>query len=163
MRVLVWIVEETWQATAAAAAGFLPAGADVTLLHVRASDTETVAHAARDALLGRPHRPTTEPLETMSELSARRLLAEAQTVLGRDAVLDARSDRIEDAVITAAETMDLLVFARDKDRTHPGPRSLGPAVRYVVDHAPCAVLLVWPGAPPDEQPRYETDRARVSR
>jgi len=27
MRVLVWIVEETWQATAAAAAAFLPADA----------------------------------------------------------------------------------------------------------------------------------------
>ena len=36
-------------------------------------------------------------------------------------------------------------------------------VTAAADHAPCAVLLVWPGAPPDEQPRYETDRARVSR
>ncbi len=47
MRVLGWIVEETWQAAAAA---FLPADADITLLHVRASDAEAVA---RCALLGR--------------------------------------------------------------------------------------------------------------
>ncbi|HET9257509.1 MAG TPA: hypothetical protein VFO16_20230 [Pseudonocardiaceae bacterium] len=26
----------------------------------------------------------------------------------------------------------------------PGPHSLGPTARYVLDHAPCAVLLVWP-------------------
>jgi nucleotide-binding universal stress UspA family protein len=144
MRALVWIVEETWQPTVAAAAALLPADADITLLYVRASDAETIAHAARDALLGRPHRPTTESLDTISEQSARQLLAEARTALGREAVLDARSGRIEHEVIAAAETMDLLVLARDKDHTHPGPRSLGPTARYVVDHTPCAVLLVWP-------------------
>jgi nucleotide-binding universal stress UspA family protein len=147
MRVLVWIVEETWQATVAAAAAFLPAGADVTLLHVRASDAETVARGARYALLGRSHRPTAEPLEVISEQSARQLLADAQAVLGRDAVLDARSGRIGHEVVAAADTVDLLVLARDEDRAHRGPRSLGPTARYVVDHAPCAVLLVWPDAP----------------
>ncbi|HEV3094210.1 MAG TPA: universal stress protein [Solirubrobacteraceae bacterium] len=147
MRVLVWIVEETWQATVAAAAAFLPAGADVTLLHVRASDAETVARGARYALLGRSHRPTAEPLDAISEQSARQLLADAQAVLGRDAVLDARSGRIGHEVVAAADTVDLLVLARDEDRAHRGPRSLGPTARYVVDHAPCAVLLVWPDAP----------------
>jgi nucleotide-binding universal stress UspA family protein len=144
MRALVWIVEETWPATVAAAAAFLPADADLTLLHVRETDTQTIARAARDALLGRPHRPTSESLDTVSEQSARQLLAEAQTALGHDAVLDARSGRIEHEVVAAAETMDLLMFARDKDHTHPGPHSLGPTARYVLDHAPCAVLLVWP-------------------
>jgi nucleotide-binding universal stress UspA family protein len=148
MRVLVWIVEETWQATVAAAAAFLPAGADVTLLHVRASDAETVARGARYALLGRSYRPAAEPLNVISEQGARELLADAQTVLGREAVLDARSGRIEHEVVAAAGTADLLVFARDGDRAHRGPRSLGPTARYVVDHAPCAVLLVWPGARP---------------
>ena len=38
-------------------------------------------------------------------------------------------------------------FARDGDRTHLGPRSLSPATRFVVDHAPCPVLLVWPETP----------------
>jgi nucleotide-binding universal stress UspA family protein len=147
MRVLVWIVEETWRATVAAAAAFLPAGADITLLHVRASDAETVARGARYALLGRSHRPTAEPLEVISEQSARQLLADAQAVLGRDAVLDARSGRIGHEVVAAADTVDLLVLARDEDRAHRGPRSLGPTARYVVDHAPCAVLLVWPDAP----------------
>jgi nucleotide-binding universal stress UspA family protein len=147
MRVLVWIVEETWQATVAAAAAFLPAGADVTLLHVRASDAETVARGARYALLGRSRRPAAEPLDVISGQSAHELLADAQAVLGREAVLDARSGRIEHEVVAAAGTADLLVLARDEDRAHRGPRSLGPTARYVVDHAPCAVLLLWPDAP----------------
>ena len=41
MRALVWIVEETWPATVAAAAAFLPADADITVLY--SSDAKTVA------------------------------------------------------------------------------------------------------------------------
>jgi hypothetical protein len=59
MRALVWIVEETWQATVAAAAAFLPADAGVTLLHVRAGDAQTVARGARHGPLGRSRRPLT--------------------------------------------------------------------------------------------------------
>jgi nucleotide-binding universal stress UspA family protein len=147
MRVLVWIVEETWQATVAAAAALLPADADVTLLHVTASDAETVARGARCALLGRSRRPTAEPLDAISEQGARDLLADAQAVLGREALLDARSGRIEHEVVAAAGTADLLVLARDEGHAHRGPRSLGPTARYVVDHAPCAVLLIWPDPP----------------
>ena len=44
--------------------------------------------------------------------------------------------------------MDLLVLARDGDHSRLGPHSLGPAARFVVDHAPCRVLLVWADAPP---------------
>ena len=43
MRVLVWIVEDTWKATIASAAAFLPADADITLLHVTASEAEVVS------------------------------------------------------------------------------------------------------------------------
>jgi nucleotide-binding universal stress UspA family protein len=144
MRALIWIVEETWQATVAAAAAFLPTGTDVTLLYVRAADTETIARAARDALLGRPRWSATDSLDTISEQSARQLLSEAQAALGSEATLDARSGRIEREVVAAAGAVDLLVLARDEDRAHRGPRSLGHTARYVVDHAPCDVLLVWP-------------------
>jgi hypothetical protein len=40
-------------------------------------------------------------------------------------------------------------MARDGDRSRLGPKSLGKAVRFVVDHAACPVLLVWPEPPPD--------------
>jgi nucleotide-binding universal stress UspA family protein len=143
MRALVWIVEETWQATVAAAAAFLPADADVTLLYVT-SDAETVARGARSALLGRSPRPNGEALDAISEQGARDLLVDARAALGRQAALDTRSGRIEHEVIAAAGAADLLVLARDHDHAHRGPRSLGPTARYVVDHAPCAVLLIWP-------------------
>jgi hypothetical protein len=44
------------------------------------------------------------------------------------------------------------VVARDGDRSRLGPASLGPATRFVVDHAPCPVLLVWP----DETPAVDS-------
>jgi Universal stress protein family len=51
-------------------------------------------------------------------------------------------------VVEAAQAADLLVVARDGDRHRLGPASLGPATRFVVDHAPCPVLLVWPEETP---------------
>ena len=42
---------------------------------------------------------------------------------------------------------DLLVLARD-GREQLGPPSLGKRTRFVVDHAACAVLLVWGGPAP---------------
>jgi nucleotide-binding universal stress UspA family protein len=51
-------------------------------------------------------------------------------------------------VVEAAQGVDLLVVARDGDRSRLGPASLGPATRFVVDHAPCPVLLVWPDRTP---------------
>jgi nucleotide-binding universal stress UspA family protein len=140
MRVLVWIVEDTWRATVAAAAAFLPADADITLLYVTASEAEAVARGARNGLLGRPHRAPAEPLQVISEQSARDLLAEAQQLLG----CQARRGRVEREVVAAAEEMDLLVLARDRGRAYRGPRSLGSTARFVVEHSPCAVLLVWP-------------------
>jgi hypothetical protein len=51
-------------------------------------------------------------------------------------------------VVAAAAGADLLILARDGDRSRLGPKSLGPADRFVVDHAPCPVLLVWQEDPP---------------
>ena len=144
MRVLVWIVEDTWRATVAAAAAFLPADADITLLHVTPTQAEAVAGGARHGLLGRTHRAPAEPLGELSEQSARDLLTDAQRLLGRQAASIARRGRVEREVVAAAEEMNLLVLARDRGRAHRGPRSMGSTARYVVDHALCAVLLVWP-------------------
>jgi nucleotide-binding universal stress UspA family protein len=151
LRALVWIVEDTWAATVAEAAAFLPAGAEVTLLHVAGTEPESVARGARHGLLGRPrppHEPPHEPLRAISEEAARELLAEARARLGREAATEARRGRVEREVIAAAEGMDVLVLARDGDHERLGPHSLGPAARFVVDHAPCQVLLVWPDVAP---------------
>jgi nucleotide-binding universal stress UspA family protein len=153
MRALVWIVEDTWEATVDEAAAFLPADAEVTLLHVAPSDVESIAEGARHGLLGRPRRhhgppPPPRPLRAISDEAAEALLAGARERLGREAAAVRRRGRVEREVVAMAERMDLLVLARDGDHTRLGPHSLGPAARFVVDHAPCRVLLVWADAAP---------------
>lgn len=151
MRVLVWIIEDTWQATVDDAKALLPSDAEITLLHVASSEPETVARAARHGLLGRRPAPLSPPqeLRTISEQAAAELLAEAQERLGRSATLQARRGRVEREVVATAEHADVLVLARDGDRERLGPRSLGPATRFVIDHAPCRVLLIWPATVPE--------------
>jgi nucleotide-binding universal stress UspA family protein len=150
MRALVWIIEDTWQATVTEAAAFLPREAEITLLHVASTEPETLARAARRGLLGRHQPPTAaqEPFRAISERAASELLADAQTRLGRPATLRARRGRVAQEVVAAAELMDILVLARDGDRRRLGPHSLGPTARFVVDHAPCGVLLIWPDVTP---------------
>jgi nucleotide-binding universal stress UspA family protein len=150
MRALVWIIEDTWEATIAEAAAWLPADVEITLLHVANTEPETIARGARRGLLGRHPPPVTapEPLRAISEQAAQELLSDAQARLGRPATLEARRGRVEREVVTAAEHADILVLARDGDRERLGPRSLGPTARFVLDHAPCRVLLIWPDAPP---------------
>ncbi|MCX3061649.1 universal stress protein [Streptomyces beihaiensis] len=75
-------------------------------------------------------------------------LDDAARRLGRPCARQERTGRVEREVLAAAEGAELLVLARDGDRGRPGPHSLGPASRFVVDHAPCPVLLVWPQAAP---------------
>ena len=150
MRVLVWLVEDTWRVTVAEAAELLPGDAEITLLHVIPTEVETVLHGARAGLLGRRHAPPPpheQPLRAISEEAARELLAEAQNQLGRPAGVQTRRGRVE-RVVAAAEGADLLVMTRDGDRRRLGPRSIGPHARFVIDHASCRVLLVWPDRPP---------------
>ncbi|MGO9955716.1 MAG: universal stress protein [Solirubrobacteraceae bacterium] len=151
MRALVWIIEDTWQATIDDAADFLPSDAEITLLHVASTEPETVAFAARRGLLGRHPARDAQPqsLPVISEQAATELLADAQSRLGRPATLRALRGRVKHEVVAAAESMDILVLARDGDRERLGPRSLGPDARFVVDHAPCRVLLIWPDSAPD--------------
>ena len=85
----------------------------------------------------------------MSGEAAAELLAAGEARLGRPARQERRQGRVERLVVEAAQDADLLVAARDGDRSRLGPASLGPVTRFVADHAPCPVLLVWPEpAPP---------------
>lgn len=149
--VIAWIVEGTWPACVDATRAHAPHGADITLVHVRSDDIPGVLHGAYAGLFGRGH-PERDPgtrLKDLGTTSASGLLAAAAERLGRTCTRVERTGRSEREVIAAAEDADLLVLARDGDRTHLGPRSLGPASRFVVDHAPCPVLLVWPEPAPD--------------
>lgn len=145
MAVIAWIVESTWPACVAATARYAAPGAEIVLLHVTDRDVEEVAHGAYAGLLGRGH-PGHDPGARVEELAAsagRRLLEAAAAQLGRPCRQVARRGPVEAEVLAAAAGAELLVLARDGDR--PGAQSIGHTSRYVIDHAPCPVLLVWAG------------------
>ena len=150
MTVIAWIVEGTWPACVDAARAYAPDGGDIVLLHVSDRDIPGIAHGSYAGLLGRDRhgRDPGARVEDLGAAGAEGLLDAAAGRLGRPCTRLARSGRIEREVIAAAEGAGLLVLARDGDRARLGPRSLGPASRFVVDHAPCPVLLVWPEPAP---------------
>jgi nucleotide-binding universal stress UspA family protein len=148
--IVVWVVPGTWQATVDAARSLAPAGAHITLLHVAPDDIPQAGHGAYAGLLGRG-RPGRDPgtrMERLAASSATELLDAAARRLARPCTQAERHGRVEREVITACEGADLLILGRDGDRSRLGPRSLGKATRFVLDHAPCQVLLVWPEAAP---------------
>jgi hypothetical protein len=119
--VIVWVADGTWPATVDAARRFIPDSAQIALLHVTEEDVAAAAHGAFAGLLGRGYSHG----------------------LGRPATQVERRGRIERDVVELADGADLLVCARDGDRSRPGPHSLAPPTRFVVDHVRCPVLLVW--------------------
>jgi nucleotide-binding universal stress UspA family protein len=149
--VITWVVEGTWAACIDAIRRLAPDNADIVLLHVTGGDVSAAAHGAYAGLLGRGPRRDRDPGPRLAELgaaSAAELLEAAARALGRPCTTVERRGRVEREVVAAAEGADLLVLARDGDDTRLGPKSLGPASRFVVDHAPCPVLLVWPRETP---------------
>ncbi|HET9127610.1 MAG TPA: universal stress protein [Propionibacteriaceae bacterium] len=145
MRVLGWISPGTWPAV-------------VRALHERPDADElrlVVAHDPHDALpdapaslFGRAHHHDLPARSTLGEHEARALLDQAVAALGRECSAHVLSGRVERVVVDAAVDADRLVLARDGDRSRLGPRSLGPHTRFVLDHAPCTVELLWPEEPP---------------
>ncbi|MFJ3772540.1 universal stress protein [Streptomyces sp. NPDC090075] len=151
MRVIVWLVEGTWPACVDAARGWARDASEVVLLHVSEPGVAGLAHGAFAGLLGRAgSEPDPERrLVELGDTSAAELLDAAAARLGRPCTRVERTGRVEREVVAAAEGAGLLIVARDGDRSRLGPHSLGKAARFVVDHAPCPVLLVWPEGAPD--------------
>jgi nucleotide-binding universal stress UspA family protein len=145
--VIVWIAEGVWEAAVDAARSIAPADADITLLYVHSGDMDELMQGAFAGLFGRRRRLPTDFAEQSARFSDR-LLAQAQERLGRAAHQQTRQGRVEREVVTASADAELLVLSRDGDRSRLGPHSLGPVSRFIVDHAACPVLLVWPGAAP---------------
>jgi nucleotide-binding universal stress UspA family protein len=146
VKVVVWLTEGTWPACVDAARD-LP-GAEITLLHVIDLDSVEVAAGARAGLFGRATRQVTG-LDDVLVAAQAELFDAAEARLGRTARRAGRRGRAEREALAACAEAGLLVLARDGDHTRLGPRSLGHAARFVLDHAPCRVLLVWPDDPPD--------------
>jgi nucleotide-binding universal stress UspA family protein len=147
--VLIWIGEGTWRAAVDAALSLAPAEARFTLLHVTSPAAADAAHGAYRGLLGRGGPDPGDQLERLAQASAADLMEAAARRLGRPSDRLEIDDYAERAVVAASAGADLLIVARDGDRSRLGPKSLGKTTRFVVDHAACPVLLVWPEAPPD--------------
>ncbi|RMB61970.1 universal stress protein [Tessaracoccus antarcticus] len=151
MDVLVWIAEGTWQACVEAVALHVPPGSAVTFLHVAEPAPRELARGAGSGLLGAPRRRSRDrvvPETDLAEQLGRELLERAAGRVGAPVSLLQRRGRVEREVVAEAAGKDLLILARDGDRRRLGPRSLAPATRFVLDHAPCTTLLVWPEPAP---------------
>jgi nucleotide-binding universal stress UspA family protein len=145
---VVWVTEGTWQACVDATRD--SARGQVVLVHVHDAALEAAMRGARLGLLGR-WRHTTDPayvLERAVVEAEEALLAAAERRIGRPCARKILRGRPEREVVAACADADLLVLARDGDHSRLGPASLAPPTRFVVDHAPCRVLLVWPDEPP---------------
>ena len=140
MRLLVWITEGGWEACVDAAVAL--GAEDVTLLHV----TSVELPGPR----GRRHEEVMARMGELADEAAQALLEDAEERLGREARKVTRSGHAEAIVMEAADNADVLVLTRDS--RHPGPHSIGHAARFVVDHAPCTIVLAWPEGGPDGPP-----------
>jgi nucleotide-binding universal stress UspA family protein len=144
MRATLWITEGTWQSCVDAATQVVPTDADVVLLHVLDAELGEVVHGVYGGLLGRGGHDPSRLLAAMAGMAEQELLAAAAERFGRPCATAVRAGHVQHEVVAACANADLLVCARDGEHDHPGPGSIGHHTRFVVDHAPCAVLLVWP-------------------
>lgn len=147
--VFIWVAEGTWRASVDAALSLAPPGARFTLLHVTDAEVADAAHGAYLGLFGRGGPDPGARLEELGAVSATELLEAAARRLGRRCERLEIRGSTERAVVAASAGAGLLIMARDGDRSRLGPKSLGKAARFVVDHAACPVLLVWPDSAPD--------------
>ncbi|WOP19089.1 universal stress protein [Raineyella sp. LH-20] len=144
MRVLVWIAPGTWPA-AVAAAQQRPADDDLLLVAVD-DPQEALPAGALLGLMGRGRPPAGAPGLTTQE--ARALLDQAAEALGRPCRTQVLSGPTERVITAAAVDADRLIISRDGDRSRLGPSSLGHHARFIIDHAPCTVELIWPESIP---------------
>lgn len=152
-RTVVWLTPGGWEACVDAVSTVATPETTVVLLHVVEAELSSALLSAAtglpDATEGGARLNGHRPVATTT--SAAELIDAAERRLGRPAQADLRFGQCEPEVLDACEGADLLICARDGDQTDLGPDSVTPTARFIVDHAPCAVLLIWPhGVPADD-------------
>jgi nucleotide-binding universal stress UspA family protein len=147
MVVVVWITEGTWEACIDQARSVIPRDAQVRLVHVSPSDVEDLVGEGAGGLLGRRPAPGPEhAVRAIAAEEAQALLQRARARLSRPAALEARRGHPERELLRACAAADLILLARDRE-PRLGPKSLSGEARFIVDHSPCAVMLIWPEKP----------------
>lgn len=146
MSVLVWINPgAAWESAVDAAARL--ADEETVLLLVTGADDHR-AGGLLTGLLGEVGHDPGDAFAGSAEDQAAALFDEAEARLGRPVRRLWERGVVEHVVVAASAGADLLICVRDGASGLPGPDSLRPATRFVLDHAPCGVLLVWPGDAP---------------
>lgn len=140
MKVLVWVAPGTWPAVIAAARR-RPAADEIVLVAV--DDASVVPQGPLLGLMGRGW-PTAEPASQASTEAAQALLDQASMRLERPCQALLLTGATERVVTAVAASADWFIIARDGDRSRLGPHSLGREARFIIDHAPCTVELIWP-------------------
>lgn len=149
MHVLAWIAPATWPSVIDATRA-RPHSDEITLVAVE-DPGESLPPGLWGGLMGRAHRPEPESIGLPAR-QARSLLTQAEQALGRPCMTQVLTGRTERVITAAAAAADLLILARDGDRSRLGPASLGRHARFIIDHTPCTVEIIWPG----QSPRLDT-------
>jgi nucleotide-binding universal stress UspA family protein len=154
VKIVAWLTDGTWQSCVDATRNVAPEGAEITLLHVSDPGLTEGLRGAYAGMVGRGGRGPDpgDAVDAAMRAAEQALVQAAQARLGREATVATRRGRLEHEVVAAAAGASLLVVARDGDRSRVGPHSLGRATRFVVDHARCDVLLIWPEGPGEPMP-----------
>jgi nucleotide-binding universal stress UspA family protein len=160
--VFIWVSEGTWRAAVDTALSLAPADASFTLLYVTDDAGPDAAHGAYRGMFGRAGHDPGVRLDALATAQAADLLEAAARRLGRPCHRLSMHGNTERAVVTASASAGLLIIARDGDQ-RPGPHSLGRAGRFIVDHAICPVLVVWPGPPSRDTPGGSLTRGKPDR
>jgi len=142
MKIIALIAPATWPAVIAA----VKRHGDANITLVATAEPPAPLVGPPGGLMGR--RPPEPFPPGLAESAATDLLTQAAAALGAPAPSQVLHGPAERSVVQACADADLLVLARDGDSSRLGPASLGHQTRFIVDHAPCAVELVWPSAPP---------------
>lgn len=145
MKVAVLLDPAGWH-SAIDAARSLPASDRIILLAV--DDPADAPHPI-GGLLGRAAMRAQPAMAQRQNQAAIEALDRAAKELGRPCETRILTGAAERVVPEAVDGVGMLILVRDGDLSRLGPRSLGRRTRFIIDHAPCRVLLVWPGSPPD--------------
>lgn len=149
MKLAVWVTEGTWPSCVDAANDLIgQQQAEITLIHVREGGRPAPGPGFGSLMGSRRVRRAAHDLQELSQEAAQQLLDQAAERLGRVATVRLETGFPERVVTALADEVDYLIVGRDGDRSRLGPHSLGRHTRFVIDHAPCRVLLIWPGAAP---------------
>ncbi|HEY5095218.1 MAG TPA: universal stress protein [Candidatus Eremiobacteraceae bacterium] len=127
-------------------------GADVTLLHVvDTAERAKLEDAVRPGIVRPPLTRVEDDLDADEQRMLRETYDEASSILrgchAGEITLNVGSGRPERVIVSYLAEMKagLCVMARRPDwkqNRDSGPHSVGHVARFVVDHAPCPVLLL---------------------